>query len=424
MDDSAEGEHHHPVAGLYHGVAAHEVADAVAYQSGNGHVSGQAQVLDGGAGYLRALLGHDLGHLGVGHGEALGRGCVAVEHHLEDARRCQQLLVDDGADVEPLGLGYELEILDLGDGLCHAELLGREAGEDVALARIGYGYESIGVRNAGIAQHVGVAGVGIDDEGVGTPLGQLDAGVAVGVYDLEPELVAGHAAELYGYAAAAHDDDVAYRALDLAAQLDQHVHMLARGHEVDDVVALEAVVAAGDDGLAVTLDGGDVKVVRGTSQLFELHVYERRALPELDAHQNELPLVELEPVARPVVVECGDDLERGEVFGIYDVVGPYRGEERAVGRVLELIVVYSGHGLGCAEALGYGAGHDIARLERRDGYEQVAVLDAGRLEVAERRWPALNGEQVVVGVEHGELVAVLVEDGDVLLLARQELGEV
>ncbi len=160
------------------------------------------------------------------------------------------------------------------------------------------------------------------------------------------------------------------------------------------------------------------------ANVFKSHAVELGVGAYLDPHHNELPLMDLKPVAGPRPLEAHHDLACGEIFGIDEVVDPHAGEEVAVFADHILVVVDAGHGALGSEALGNRASEYIVCLKRGYGDKEVAIGGSPLLDGVKRSGLALEGEQVVVGVECGEMGGIGVEDCHILLLAGEELGEV
>ena len=99
--------------------------------------------------------------------------------------------------------------------------------------------------------------------------------------------------------------------------------MIAGGGEVDDVTGEDAVVAAWDDGVVMAFDGRHVKESCHLAQLTQIFAYQWGIFTNLHTNEYQSAVVELKPVARPVVMQGVEDFEGGEIFGIYGVVGTY-----------------------------------------------------------------------------------------------------
>ena len=85
----------------------------------------------------------------------------------------------------------------------------------------------------------------------------------------------------------------------LAAYLKQLVDMVARGGEIEDVVFAYTVVTSRDDGFVVTLYRRHVEVVLDHGKLLELHAHDAGIFAQLDAYEDNLPVVEFKPVTHP-----------------------------------------------------------------------------------------------------------------------------
>ena len=175
------------------------------------------QVFHCGACYLSPGLHHHLGHLRVGQRQAFGVVLVGIEKNLEDVARRHELLVDDCSDVEVLGLADKLEVLHVGDGLRHSELLGRETRQDVGLRGVGERQEGVILVDGVLAEHLYVASVAVHYLAVRKHSGQLLAAFAVDVDYLEMHLVVIQDSETRGNRASPHDEGLLDHPLLLAA---------------------------------------------------------------------------------------------------------------------------------------------------------------------------------------------------------------
>ncbi len=124
------------------------------------------------------------------------------------------------------------------------------------------------------------------------------------------------------------------------------------------------------------------------------------------------------------MLQCRDDFPGGKILGVYEPVDTHRAHGGLVGRVHKSVVRHARHGALGAQALGYAAGHDIARLVGRDSHKEIGPSCAGLAQGIERCGLAGHGEQIVVGVEARQALAVFVEHYDVLLLGAEQAGQV
>ena len=222
------------------------------------------------------------------------------------------------------------------------------------------------------------ASVAVDYLGFGAAFGQIGAFVAVALENLDVVVFRAYEAdEPDGYARAPHYHYVMDSPARFSAEVDEFVDIVARRCEIENVVGHQAVVAARYDGLVFPAYGRDVEVMAGGGEFLELHSGYAGVVAQLDADNDYLAVVELEPVAHPVALEGGAYFQRGQIFGIDRVVYARAGEEGAVGRIHELVVVDAGHCFMGAEAFGYLAGDYIVGLVGGDGYKQLGFLDSG-----------------------------------------------
>ena len=131
MDGIGQTKHYHMIAGLDPGVAVDQFPLPVAYQSCQGHIMAQSHIFylvlcDLGTGTC-----FDLGHIRISQGHELRRFSVGLEQNLEYLTRGEELLVDDGADVEVFGCGDILKVFYFGYRLAGTQFLAAQGGEDV-----------------------------------------------------------------------------------------------------------------------------------------------------------------------------------------------------------------------------------------------------------------------------------------------------
>ena len=186
---------------------------------------------------------------------------------------------------------------------------------------------------------------------------------------------------------------------------------------------LEDVVAAGDERLVAALDGHDVVGQAGSAQLVQGDVQYLGLLAHLGAYQDEGAAAEFPPLAHPAHADGGHDLLGGQHFGVDERVHAQLLEEFLVLGQQVFVVVDAGHGLLRAQVGGQQAGRHVAAFVGGDGDEEVGVFHAHFLQPRYRRGRGVDGHQVEVRPEGVELVLVFVHEDDVLLLAREQLGQ-
>ncbi len=177
--------------------------------------------------------------------------------------------------------------------------LGRQGGENVRFAAGRQGDEGITFVNAGFEENLWVAGVAVDDVGVGTLLGKRSAYLAAVVDDGAVEAVAGHVGHAYRYFASPHYQNFLYAALYLAAEGDEVIDVVARGGDVQHVSREHAVVAARNDGLVVAPYGRYVEIASCRGKFLELHSGQGGILADADPDKDNLSFVKFKPVAHP-----------------------------------------------------------------------------------------------------------------------------
>ena len=159
-------EHEDAVTCFDLGVTIDQDALFATYQSADGDATGQTQRLHGGLRHTRSLGSHELGHFAVGQHQCTHVTHVGLHHHLEDMAGGHGLLVDDGTDVQALGHGHIVQVLDHGNGLAHAQLLGRETGQDIGLGIARQRDEGLRVLDAFLTQQAQIASVAMDDHDI------------------------------------------------------------------------------------------------------------------------------------------------------------------------------------------------------------------------------------------------------------------
>ena len=157
----------------------------------------------------------------------------------------------------------------------------------------------------------------------------------------------------HGGASTAHDHHVldiyvVFLAHDLADVGD----VVARGHEVGEVVELQLVVAARDDGLASSLDGYHMVGVVGAADVLEGLVQYLASLAQLDAQHDECAVVYVPALAHPTHLQSVVDIDGGKHFGVNQLADTQFPEEILCLWVHVLRVIHLGDGSLGTELLG------------------------------------------------------------------------
>ena len=351
---------------------------------------------------------------------------VGIEHHLIDVAGSQCLLVDDGTDVEALGHRHVVEVLDHCHGLAHAEAFGREAGQDVGLGIAGEGHEGLRVLDAFLVEQTEVASVAVDDHDAAgvDEFVELVAASLIRLEDLHLHVLGHEFRGTHGRGSATHDHDVLHVGIAFLAHDAADVgDVLARGHEVGDVVEHEHVVASRDDGLVAALDGHDVVGRLGLAEVLQRLVQDLAGFAQLDAEHDEGTVVDVPALAHPRHFQSVGNVDGGQVFGIDERGDARIVEERLHLRIQILAVVDLGHGAMGTECLGQHAGIHVQVLVGRDGYEQVGRAHTSLLQRLDARRQGLDGHEVVIAADVGEPLSVGVDEHRVVVVARQQLGQ-
>ena len=118
-----------------------------------------------------------------------------------------------------------------------------------------------------------------------------------------------------------------------------------------------------------------------------------------------------------------DHLARRDLLGIEQVVDTHVDEQLLVVRFEVLVVVDAGDGLLRPEPLGQRRRHDIVRLLVIDGDEKVAPAHRSAPQHREGRRVALDGEHVGQTAHLGQQFLVGVDNGDIVAVAAQHPGQ-
>ena len=234
--------------------------------------------------------------------------------------------------------------------------------------------------------------------------------------------VFGHALDCVdGCVATAHNHHV----LDIGILLLTHYladvgDKLARGHEVGQVVELQDVVTARNDGIGATLHRHHVVRVLRTAELAERTVEYLASLAQLDAQQDEGSIVHIPTLAHPRHLETVVDVTGSEHLGIDELVDTQSDEELAL-VVFDIFgAVYARHGLVGTECLGQDTTVEVETLIGGYGDEEVGVAHAGIGEGLYAVGVGHHRQQVVVAADACQPVGVGVYERDVLVVAREQ----
>ena len=167
-----------------------------------------------------------------------------------------------------------------------------------------------------------------------------------------------------------------------------------------------------------------MKIVPCDREIFQLPVEQGRVAVQFHSYKEQIAIVELTPVACPVMGEGKRNLVGGEVFGIYEEIHTELTQNVAVFGNQELIVIYPGHGFLCSEFFCYGARRDIAGLIWCDRDIEVGVgysYVAHTLEGGGRTVPC---HEIVVGIYHVKSALVTVDQNNVLVFIGEHFRQV
>ena len=273
----------------------------------------------------------------------------------------------------------------------------------------------IGVAHALFLKNVGIGGIAVHDATVGQYVGQILATLLVGLDNFDFHLVLQGLGDLHSDGTAAHHHELLHIDLRLATHVDHLVEMVVSCSDVYNIVGANHVVASGNDGLAIALNGAHVHEVGNIAHVAQWLVSQFGIGAQFHGRYNELTVEELKPVAHPGMFQGGAYFLGSQVLGIDQVVDTQLLEIVAVSLEQELVVVDTAHRFLGSHVLGHGAGQHVARLIGRDSDKQVALVYTYVLEIFKRDSTAHISHQVVV-LETGQAALVGVEDDNVLIL--------
>ena len=208
----------------------------------------------------------------------------------------------------------------------------------------------------------------------------------------------------------------------LAHNLADVGYVLLRSHEVGEVIELQRVETAGDDGLAVALDGHDVVGVFGAAEVLQRLVQNLAALAQLDAQEDEGAVVDVPALAHPRHLQTVGDVDGRQHLGVDHRVDAHLLEKLLVLCREVLVVVDARHRLLRAESVGNDASRDVGGLLGGDADEEVGLVGSGLLQRTDTGGQRVVGHHVVLG-DTLQALLVVVDEHAALVLARQQFRQ-
>ena len=270
-------EYHHRVARQYLCITIDQNTFIIANQTTDGDTKRQTEILHRFLGNLRTFCCRKFSHIRINHHQGAHIADIGIKHHLIDMAGSNGLLIDYRTDIQTLCHFNIVKILDHGNGLSHTQSLGCQTSQDIGLSITRQRHESLRILNTFLLQQTKVTRITMDYHRIGiteqfvqlftTPLTLLD--------NLQVHIVRQCQPNSDCRLATTHDDDI----LDigivfLTRNLTDIRNILARSHEISEVVHMQLVVTTGNQCLTVTFDSHDmVRVVRTAKILQRLVEY-------------------------------------------------------------------------------------------------------------------------------------------------------
>ena len=204
------------------------------------------------------------------------------------------------------------------------------------------------------------------------------------------------------------------------------MHGVLPRDDVDHVTLHVVFVAARNDRLPAARDGH-----RAVAQRRLLLVEARQRLPhqrrgrlQTEDHERELAARKVDVLGGRGVAQQVDDLAGRHLLGVEQVVDAHVDEHLLVVGFEVFVVVDAGDRLARAELLGQHRRDDVVVLLVVDGDEEVALAHGGLAQHGEGRRVALDADDVGQAAHLGEELLIGVDDGDVVAVSAQHLGQV
>ena len=206
----------------------------------------------------------------------------------------------------------------------------------------------------------------------------------------------------------------------LADDLADVGDILLRGHEVGQVIAFQFIVTTWDDRLALAFDGHHMVRIIGTAEVFQRLVEYLARLPQLDAKHHQCSVVHIPALTDPRHAQSVDDVTCREHLRIDELVNAQLLVELLNVGLHILAVVDLCHRLAGVKGMGENTAVDILVVVGCHGDKQVRVTGIGLFECLYARWRAVEGQQVIVAAYTGQSVLVVIDHGDLFLIAGEQ----
>ena len=264
----------------------------------------------------------------------------------------------------------------------------------------------------------------MNDQRVGYFFAQLQAFFAVGFQYLDLHIVGQTMCGFLSDTRTAVEHHTPYVVLGFAQLRTQKLHFIARTNGINHIAFLHLILPRGEDGLIVALDEHDAISSVVVKTRVKPLPYDLCSFAHLDHAQFQRAVAKGDMVAHPVGTQRFFYLIGSQHFGINKVVQAHLLEQGTVVGQQILIVVHPSQGLFCTQLIGYQATGYILRLIGCNGYKQVHILRSHLFQIVNRGRTAHTRHQVVVGFQIAQMLGIAVEQADIHIFAREQLGKV
>ena len=200
----------------------------------------------------------------------------------------------------------------------------------------------------------------------------------------------------------------------LAHNLADVWDIVAGSHEVSQVVELQFIITARDDGFAASLDGHHMVRVVGTADVLERLIENFAGFAQFDTQHDEGAIVHIPSLAHPTHLQSVVDIHSGQHLRIDQLVDAQFAEEILSLLVHVFRIIHLGNGALGSELLGKDAGSDVLALQRRYGDEEVGILYVCILQNFQTGRLSQHGEQIIVRTDAGESFLAIINERDIL----------
>jgi hypothetical protein len=389
----------------------------------------QLDVLDLLADHLAGLLvavGDELERLGCAAPQAVHRRDVAAADVLQELADGRLRGRDRDVDLAALHQVGVRAAVDQGDHPARAHPLGEQRAHDVVLVVVREREEEIHLADVLALEQLLVGRVALQDQRRVQAVGDVLRADLVELDDLDLILLLQRQGEAQADVAPAGDHQALHRLVHLA-QLAHHLpDVLGVGDAEHLVAGLHDGVAVGDDRLVAAEDRRHARVDVGQmlAHVLQGKAHERPALHRPHRHHRHAAAREIEDLQRLGELDQPRDRLGDDVLGADRVVD----REALVGQELgareDAARAHARDPRGHVEQhLAHLARRQVGLVGLRDRDQEVGVLDAGLDQRARMRREADDRAQVEPVLEVLESPRIDVDDGDVVLLGDEALGE-